>query len=137
MLEFAQTNATSLWWLASFSIITFIASLAVIPLLAIRIPPDYFTHRKRHRAPWANQHPLVRGIFITGKNVFGYVFIVVGTAMLILPGQGLLTILIGLILVDFPGKYRFERWLVSRHRVLRSINWLRRRTNREPLVVDR
>jgi hypothetical protein len=136
MIEFVQTNGTFLWWLAAFSIITFFVSLAVIPLLVIRIPSDYFSHGKRHRAPWANEHPFVRAVFITVKNVFGYIFIVLGIAMLFLPGQGLLTILIGIILVDFPGKYGFERWLVSRQKVLRSINWLRHRSNREPLVVD-
>ena len=136
MLESVQINGNFLWWLAGCSIITFFVSLAVIPLLVIRIPPDYFSHGKRHRAPWANEHPFVRAVFITVKNVFGYIFIVLGIAMLFLPGQGLLTILIGIILVDFPGKYGFERWLVSRHQVLRSINWLRNRANRKPLLVD-
>jgi uncharacterized membrane protein YbaN (DUF454 family) len=85
----------------------------------------------------SNNNPVVRGVFIVVKNVVGYVFIVLGIAMLFLPGQGLLTFLLGIILIDFPGKYRFERWLILRKHVLRSINWLRRRSNCEPLVVDR
>jgi hypothetical protein len=72
-----------------------------------------------------------------GKNVVGYMLIVLGITMLFMPGQGLLTVLLGIILIDFPGKYRFERWLVLRKHVLRSINWLRIRANAEPLVVDR
>ena len=44
--------------------------------------------------------------------------------MLVAPGQGLLTMVVGLLLVDFPGKYRLERWLVTRQQVWRSINWL-------------
>ncbi|MEX0964235.1 MAG: hypothetical protein WDZ52_09385 [Pseudohongiellaceae bacterium] len=56
--------------------------------------------------------------------------------MLILPGQGLLTILIGVVLVDFPRKYKFQRWLISLGPVLKSANWLRRKGGREPLEIS-
>jgi hypothetical protein len=56
-----------------------------------------------------------------------------GVAMLVLPGQGVLTIITGLLLLDFPGKYRFERWLVRRGPVLRGVNWLRDRAGRQAL----
>ncbi len=137
MYEFIQTNANVLWILAVFSLITFFVSLAVVPFLLIRIPSDYFSHKKRQRPLVKNNNPFVRGVFIVGKNVVGYVLIVLGITMLFIPGQGLLTVLLGIILIDFPGKYRFERWLVLRKHVLRSINWLRQRSNREPLVIDR
>ncbi len=137
MYEFIQTNANVLWILAVFSLITFFVSLAVVPYLLVRIPSDYFSHRKRQRPLVKNNNPFVRGVFIVGKNVVGYVLIVLGITMLFIPGQGLLTVLLGIILIDFPGKYRFERWLVLRKHVLRSINWLRQRSNREPLVIDR
>ncbi len=70
-----------------------------------------------------------------GKNLLGYLLIVAGIAMLVLPGQGVLTILLGVILVDLPGKYRFERWIVARPLVLKSINRLRQRAGRDPLVL--
>lgn len=136
MYEFIQTNANVLWFLAVSSLITFFVSLALVPYLLLRIPSDYFSHKKRQRPLWSNNNPVIRGLFIVGKNVIGYLFIVLGIAMLFMPGQGLLTFLLGIILIDFPGKYRFERWLVLRKHVLRSINWLRRRSNREPLIVD-
>jgi hypothetical protein len=53
--------------------------------------------------------------------------------MLIVPGQGMLTIAVGLVLTNFPGKFRLERWIATRRSVWRSINWLRRRAGREPL----
>jgi len=59
-----------------------------------------------------------------------------GIVMLVLPGQGILTIVIGLMLSNFPGKYRLERWLVMRPRVLRTINWLRQRSKRNPLLFE-
>jgi hypothetical protein len=73
---------------------------------------------------------------IVGKNLLGYVLVFAGLLMLFLPGQGVVTILIGITLVDFPGKYRFERWVVSQGPVLRSINRLRKRAGRPPLFLE-
>jgi hypothetical protein len=61
------------------------------------------------------------------------VLVVAGLVMLVVPGQGLLTIVVGLMLLDFPGKYRLERWLATRPKVWQSINWLRRRAGYEEL----
>lgn len=113
----------------------FIGSLLAMPALAARIRADYFNHDERPRGRWAEQHPLVRLALRIGKNLLGCAFVLAGVAMLVLPGQGLLTLLVGFLLIDFPGKYRFEKWLVRRRYVLRSINWLRRRARREPLQV--
>ena len=74
---------------------------------------------------------------VIGKNVLGAIFVVAGLIMLVLPGQGIFTILIGIMLLDFPGKYRLERWIVARRPVLQSINWLRQRAGRAALVLGR
>ena len=58
-----------------------------------------------------------------------------GIALLALPGQGLLTILIGLALMNFPGKRALELWLIRLPMVLRAVNWIRKRGGREPLQV--
>ncbi len=137
MIEFFQTNGIVIFWLAIISVITFVGTLLLVPVLVARIPSDYFSHKKRHKAPWSNKHPGIRGLMIIGKNLIGYVFVVAGIIMLMLPGQGILTIVIGITLLDFPGKYRLERWVVSRRPVLRSINWVRRRAKRGPLVIDK
>ncbi|MDR4497111.1 MAG: PGPGW domain-containing protein [Candidatus Scalindua sp.] len=136
MIEFIHTHEIVIWWLAVSSIITFVATLIVVPLLVVRIPQDYFSHRDRQRSNYSERHPLLRGVLVIGRNIFGYLFIMVGIVMLVLPGQGILTIVIGLMLLNFPGKYRLERWLVTRPRVLRTINWLRRRSKRNPLILD-
>ena len=136
MLDFFHMHETTILWLAASSLVTFIASLIIVPLLVIRIPSDYFSQRKRRRPPWANHHPLLRAVLLVSKNLCGYIFILAGILMLLLPGQGLLTIFIGVMLLDFPGKYLLERWLVTRGPVLRSINWLRRRAMRPPLHPD-
>jgi hypothetical protein len=70
------------------------------------------------------------------KNVLGYIFVVAGIFMLVLPGQGVLTILVGIMFLNFRRKYELERWIVSRRPVLRSINWVRRHAGRDPLVLE-
>jgi len=73
---------------------------------------------------------------MAAKNILGLVLVAAGVVMLFLPGQGLLTIFLGIVLMNFPGKYRLERYIVSRGPVLRGVNWIRRRAGVEELRVD-
>lgn len=56
-----------------------------------------------------------------------------GLLLLVIPGQGVLTMVIGLILIDFPGKYHLERGLMQRKHVLKTVNWLCARRQEPPL----
>ncbi len=115
---------------------TFVGTLVAVPFLVVRIPEWYFTEPRRHRVRRDELgHPVVRLLLRIGKNLLGVVFILTGVAMIFLPGQGAITILIGITLTDFPGKYRLERWLVTRRPILRTINWLRMRRGKPPLVI--
>ena len=136
MLDTLQLDNTALWWLITFSITSFIGTLILVPVFIIRIPHDYFADIHRHGwDPWGHRHPVIRWSFIIGKNLIGVLFIALGIAMLVLPGQGILTMLIGIMLTNFPGKYQLERSVVTAAPVLRNINKLRRRAGREPLDV--
>jgi hypothetical protein len=119
--------------LAGLSALTFIGSLLALPLLVARLPVDYFSDPRRHRNPLRQQFPLAYFALRGVKNLLGWVLILSGLLMLILPGQGLLTIIIGLLLSDFPGKFALERRLASTPRILSAINWLRRRGGHPPL----
>jgi hypothetical protein len=134
MFDGFTTSESTLWYLAAFSTISFFGTLMAVPVLVIRIPEDYFSENKRHRwEPWAHEHPVIRWALLITKNLLGYIFIVLGIAMLVLPGQGILTILIGVMFINFPGKYRLERWVVVRPPVLKTINKLRQRAGHAPL----
>jgi hypothetical protein len=127
------------WIVSTFggaSIVIFVISLLVMPAIAVRIRADYFDRETRPPSPWADQHRLIQAILHAGKNILGCVLVLAGIAMLVLPGQGLLTLLIGFLMLDFPGKYRFEKWLVRRRLVARPINWCRRRAGREQLQLS-
>jgi hypothetical protein len=135
MLNWLSEYQTLLWLLAAASLVIFLANLVAIPAIVVRIRPDYFAHEHRPPSRWAKRSAPVRAVMLIAKNVLGLVLIIAGMVMLGLPGQGLLTMLVGFLLIDFPGKYRFERWLVSRGPICRPINWLRRRAGREPLLT--
>lgn len=133
MLEWIITHRELLGWLGAVSAVTFLATMFIVPWLVVRIPVDYFTHQRRHRQARQSRHPVIQVTLVIAKNVLGCLFVVIGLLMLFLPGQGIMTILIGIMFLDFPGKYQLERRLVSSGPVFRSINWLRHRTGRDPL----
>lgn len=108
-----------------------VVSLLALPLLIARLPDDYFA-----RTPQALERGSVHWFLRISKNLLGSILLLLGVLMLVLPGQGLLTILIAVILLDFPGKRRCEIWLVRRPHVLNVLNRLRRRAHRPPLTLE-
>jgi hypothetical protein len=118
-------------------VVTFAGSIALVSFMLVRLPATYF-HAEHDRALWTDRHRAVRWSGMILKNLIGAVLIVLGIVMSLpgVPGQGILTILLGLMLVDLPGKRRWELKLVSRPKVLRTINQLRGRFDKPPLVLD-
>lgn len=117
--------------------VTFSISLAIVAVIMVKIPRDYF-HKDRPRELWADRHPAVRFLGAFGKNILGVVLVVLGILMSVpgVPGQGILTILLGVMLLDFPGKRTLEHKLVSRPQVLNAINKLRHRFGKPSLVLE-
>tara|TARA_R110002167_G_scaffold114348_1_gene287997 strand:- start:7044 stop:7547 length:504 start_codon:yes stop_codon:yes gene_type:complete len=70
------------------------------------------------------------------KIIVGVFLLVCGVVMLVLPGQGLITIVIGLSLIPFPGKNKIEQKLLSRKSVRSSLNWIRIKANKAPFIFD-
>lgn len=70
------------------------------------------------------------------KILAGIFLLICGVVMLVLPGQGLLTILLGLSLIPFPGKHKLEQNLLARKSIRSSLNWIRTKANKEPFIFD-
>jgi len=68
------------------------------------------------------------------RNLAALVLLLAGVAMLLLPGQGLLTIVLGIFIADFPGKRNLERRLVANRKVFDAINWVRDKKGVEKLA---
>ncbi len=118
-------------------VVTFAISLAIVSVVMVKIPKDYFQQGKPRKL-WADKPPVVRYLGIAGKNILGLALVVVGIVLSLpgVPGQGFLTILLGIMLLDFPGKQRLEHKIVSRPQVLNAINKLRARFGKPKLVLD-
>ena len=126
--------ANVLIWFAVSSVFMFVGTLIAIPIILMRLPADYFDVRTPR--PWMeNHHPILRVIGHVVKNVVGAIFLFAGFLMLFLPGQGVLTMLIGLSLIEFPGKRRVEAKIVGQSTALSTINAMRAKFDKPPLII--
>ena len=121
------------FWLGIVSSVIFLVSLLSIGWLVSLIPSDYFINRKESK--FKLNYPVAWIVSAVIKNIFGYILIFGGILMLILPGQGLITIFIGRLLSNYPGKYSIEKRIIASPKILKSINWLRKRSNEPPLII--
>jgi hypothetical protein len=106
------------------SIAIFVGSLIAIPIAIIRLPEDYLVHPPEQ----TKSMPLK-----IAKNALGIALLAIGIAMLVLPGQGVLMVIAGLTLVDFPGRHKLVKKLLSKPKVQRAITAIRRRGHKPPL----
>jgi hypothetical protein len=105
--------------------VLFVASLIVIPVILARVPDDWLVRpRTAHRIPVK-----------IARTVIGVTLVALGIAMLVLPGQGLLTILVGLGILDLPFKDRMLTKLLSNPRVHGAVDRLRHKAGRGSLEL--
>ena len=136
MLEWIGLSEAASWWILIASAVMLFGAMVAVPWLVIRIPVDYFAHPRRAGSEWIRQRPMFRLIWLVVKNFLGGALLILGALMLVLPGQGLLTLLIAVALLDFPGKFRLQRWIVTRRGMIDSIDWIRKKARKDPLVFD-
>jgi hypothetical protein len=123
-------------WLVGLSIIMFLGSLILLPIVIIRLPTDYFI--RDHKKPVPNRplrSLLWRVMLRLLKNLLGGLMLLAGLLMLITPGQGIIAILVALMLLDIPGKVRLKKALLARPAAHAAINKIRRLTGCEPLQM--
>lgn len=120
--------------LTVLSLVFFVGSLIAIPFILIRLPADFFDIRVPRR--WMeDHHPVLRILGHVVKNVIGAIFLFAGFLMLFLPGQGILTMLIGVTMLDFPGKRKLEAKMIGQPTVLSAINSMREKFGKPPLTI--
>jgi len=142
MIEWLSELLASITWTqVLLGVGLFLASLALsfgaIAIVMIKIPANYFsTHYKHDFLPGSPF--IVRWGAVIAKNIFGVFLILLGLALSLpgVPGQGILTILLGLIMLDIPGKRPLEARIIKRPAVLSAINKLRARYSKPPLELD-
>ncbi len=124
-----------LWWMFGLSLGTLLLAALLMPVVVARMPADYFLRKEPPPGSWRGRHAAIRWSLRISKNVLGAVLVLVGIPLVPLPGQGFVTILAGLALLEFPGKRRLELAAVRVPGVLTAVNWMRQRAGKPPLIV--
>jgi hypothetical protein len=122
--------------IAAAWVIVLVVSVWAVRYFLITIPPDYFAKHHRPLERWRQLHPTLRWTLLIGKNLLGALLAAAGLVMLFTPGQGLLALLLGVSLLDVPGKRALERRIVRQPSVLRLVNHMRAKAQQPPLVFD-
>ncbi len=135
MFEWVENHPTLLVALGIFSVVTFVGSLLAIPLIVVRMPADYFLPRNKRHNTFHDRHQKTAWIFVLGKNLLGLLIVLAGIAMLVLPGQGILCIFLGISVMNFPGKRKLEIRILRLGPVIKSINWIRKKRGKKPLLL--
>ncbi|MEM8954266.1 MAG: hypothetical protein AAGD22_08960 [Verrucomicrobiota bacterium] len=133
MLDWFKDNQDLLTWLGGASVFMLIGSMTITAIVIVRIKEDYFLPNRAES--FADLHPLLRWTGLVLKNIAGLFLIIAGAVMVFIPGQGLIVMFIGLMLMNFPGKRKLELALIRRPPVHRAINWLRSKAKRAPLIL--
>ncbi|MDT7604451.1 MAG: hypothetical protein QOF61_2448 [Acidobacteriota bacterium] len=133
----AHLTGRELLYGALIFVVTFVVSTAIVGFIIVKLPEDYF-HASNERLFWVDRHPVLRWAGIIAKNILGVVLVVCGVVMALpgVPGPGALIVLLGIMLLDFPGKRALELKLVSRTQVRRAIDRVRKRFDKPPLLLD-
>ncbi|HIE78400.1 MAG TPA: hypothetical protein EYP92_06235 [Candidatus Thioglobus sp.] len=113
------------------SAIIFVISLILTPFLLGLIPSDYFIDQNRHKLRIENTAHL---IVIIIRTLLGSILLLAGIIMLVTPGQGIMSIILGLFLMEFPGKRLLEDKLINHDPTFKALNWLRSKTGKSEFI---
>ena len=117
-----------------FSLILLAFSIFMIPVLIVNLPSDYFKKQKKQMWPGVIQSALYV-IYLILKNLVGVVLILLGLIMLAIPRPGLITLLIGLVIIDFPGERKLLVFILRKTNAIKVMNWLRQKNNKPPFEL--
>ena len=117
-------------------VVTFVVATGIVSFVVVKLPATYF-HPDHDRDVLKDKHPAIRWAGIIGKNLAGVILVALGVLMSLpgIPGPGLVTILFGVMLIDFPGRRQLEHKIVSRPSVHKKINSLRKRFGKKPIKL--
>ncbi len=131
MLDWLSEHA---WWLAILSGVLGVASALAGFAILVKLPEDYFLRVEESAPAVRSRSPIRVGLLIL-KNILGIGIILVGgmLSLPLVPGPGLILVIIGLSLTNFPGKRRLELKILRAPLALGAVNWLRSKAGRSPL----
>lgn len=116
-------------------IVSLVGTTVLTVWFVVQLPADYFVQNAGRQSK--RRTSVLHWIGLLLRNLLALALIALGIVLSLpgVPGQGLLTILLGIMLSDFPGKVRLERKIVSYPKVLEALNRLRARFHKPPLMI--
>jgi hypothetical protein len=142
MFDFLSDFFSALTWQkvligVAIFLVSFFANLGIVSLILVKLPADHFSKSRKTKF-WAGPRPWLHAAKVIGKNIGGLLLVALGVVLSLpgVPGQGLLTVLLGIMLLDFPGRHRLEQKLLSKPSIVNTINSLRKRFGKKPLELN-
>jgi len=142
MVDFLSDFLSGLTWQkilvgALIFLASFFVNLGIVSLILVKLPADHFSKNRKTKF-WAGPRPAIHAAKVIGKNIAGILLVALGIVLSLpgVPGQGLLTVLLGIMLLDFPGRHRLEQKLLSKPSIVNTINRLRGRFDKPPLQLN-
>jgi hypothetical protein len=142
MFDFLSDFFLALTWRkvlvgALIFLVSFFVNLAIVSVILVKLPADHFSKTRKTKF-WAGPRPALHAAKVIGKNIAGILLVALGIVLSLpgVPGQGLLTVLLGIMLLDFPGRDRVEQKLLSKPSIVNTINRLRGRFSKPPLELN-
>jgi len=142
MVDFLSDFLSGLTWQkilvgALIFLASFFVNLGIVSLILVKLPADHFSKNRKTKF-WAGPRPAIHAAKVIGKNIAGILLVALGIVLSLpgVPGQGLLTVLLGIMLLDFPGRHRLEQKLLSKPSIVNTINRLRGRFGKPPLQLN-
>jgi len=142
MFDFLTDFFVALTWRkillgAAIFLVSFFANLGIVTWILVKLPADHFSKSRKTKF-WAGPRPWIHAAKVIGKNIAGVLLVALGIVLSLpgVPGQGLLTVLLGIMLLDFPGRHRLEQKLLSKPSIVNSINKLRGRFGKKALELN-
>lgn len=134
LMGWIRSNPQMWGWIALGSLGLALVYAAIIRVALTRMNPDYFSAPSPAPGTLRRRHPLLILVVKVFKTAVGLALLSAGIGMLLLPGQGLLTIAIGITFLEFPGKRRLLSALVFRGRIKNILNRIREKSGKEPFL---
>jgi len=142
MVDFLSDFLSGLTWQkilvgALIFLASFLINLGIVSFILVKLPADHFSKNRKTKF-WAGPRPAIHAAKVIGKNIAGVLLVALGIVLSLpgVPGQGLLTVLLGIMLLDFPGRHRLEQKLLSKPSIVNTINRLRGRFDKPPLQLN-
>jgi len=119
-------------WLAisAASFACSVAGIAAVPWMVCRMPADWFARSPLAFRDRLKAHP----VRVVLRNLLGIGLILLGIALLFLPGQGILTIVLGVVLTDLPIRDKGLHWVARRPKLASQLQTWRYRSGKAPFT---